>query len=98
MAYQIGMQENDSPEPVLAPETAESVRHEAARAGLWNAVSWFRDLVFSILIAVVLIVFIYQPVKVEGTSMTPTLTDQERIFINSSPTGSDWEASSAATR
>jgi signal peptidase I len=38
--------------------------------------------VFSVLIAVVLIVFIYQPVKVEGTSMMPTLTDQERIFIN----------------
>jgi signal peptidase I len=31
---------------------------------------------------VVLIVFIYQPVKVEGTSMEPALTDQERIFIN----------------
>lgn len=52
------------------------------RAGLWNALSWARDLVFSVLIAVVLIVFIYQPVKVEGTSMMPTLTDQERIFIN----------------
>ncbi len=43
---------------------------------------WVRDLAFSVLIAVVLIVFIYQPVKVEGTSMMPTLTDQERIFIN----------------
>jgi signal peptidase I len=41
-----------------------------------------RDLAFSVLIAVVLIVFIYQPVKVEGTSMMPTLSDQERIFIN----------------
>ena len=41
-----------------------------------------RDLAFSVLIAVVLIVFIYQPVKVEGTSMMPGLTDQERIFIN----------------
>jgi len=37
---------------------------------------------FSVLIAVVLIVFIYQPVKVEGTSMTPTLQNDERIFIN----------------
>jgi len=27
-------------------------------------------------------VFIYQPVKVEGTSMMPALADQERIFIN----------------
>lgn len=41
-----------------------------------------RDLAFSVLIAIVLIVFIYQPVKVEGTSMMPALTDQERIFIN----------------
>jgi signal peptidase I len=41
-----------------------------------------RDLTLSVLIAVVLIVFIYQPVKVEGTSMMPALTDQERIFIN----------------
>jgi signal peptidase I len=27
-------------------------------------------------------VFLYQPVKVEGTSMMPTLEDQERVFIN----------------
>ena len=30
----------------------------------------------------VIIVFFYQPVKVEGTSMAPLLSDQERIFIN----------------
>jgi signal peptidase I len=50
--------------------------------GLGTALAWMRDLTFSVLIAVVLIVFIYQPVKVEGTSMMPALTDQERIFIN----------------
>jgi signal peptidase I len=33
-------------------------------------------------LALVIIVFLYQPVKVEGTSMAPLLTDQERIFIN----------------
>src|SRR5438552_18993624 len=49
---------------------------------IFAALSWFRDLAFSVLLAVILIVFIYQPVKVEGTSMMPTLTDQERIFIN----------------
>jgi len=47
-----------------------------------SALYWVRDLAFSVLIAVVLIVFIYQPVKVEGTSMEPGLNDQERIFIN----------------
>ncbi|MDQ6666323.1 MAG: signal peptidase I [Acidobacteriota bacterium] len=44
--------------------------------------AWLRDVAFSVVLAVVLIVFIYQPVKVEGTSMMPALTDQERIFIN----------------
>jgi signal peptidase I len=75
------MQENENPTVVPAP--AEFDRPvPPLRSSLWSAVSWFRDLVFSVLIAVVLIVFIYQPVKVEGTSMMPTLTDQERIFIN----------------
>src|SRR5579872_1347635 len=55
---------------------------QRVRSTIWGALSWVRDLAFSVLIAVVLIVFIYQPVKVEGTSMLPTLTDQERIFIN----------------
>ncbi|MGH9708844.1 MAG: signal peptidase I, partial [Candidatus Acidiferrales bacterium] len=32
--------------------------------------------------ALVIIIFLYQPVKVEGTSMSPLLSDQERIFIN----------------
>jgi signal peptidase I len=54
----------------------------AVRSGLGNALSWIRDLAFSVLIAVVLIVFIYQPVKVEGTSMMPAFKNQERIFIN----------------
>jgi signal peptidase I len=43
---------------------------------------FMRDLVLSVLIAVAIILFLYQPVKVEGTSMMPALRDQERIFIN----------------
>ncbi len=43
---------------------------------------WARDLVFSVVLAILVILFLYQPVKVEGTSMMPTLDDQERIFIN----------------
>jgi signal peptidase I len=61
------------------PETQPTpVRRTAG----FNPLSWIRDLALSVLIAVVLIVFIYQPVKVEGTSMMPGLRDQERIFIN----------------
>src|ERR1043165_9023899 len=76
------MQENDSPTPIPAPAPEADSSAAPVRSGVWSAFSWFRDLIFSVLIAVVLIVFIYQPVKVEGTSMMPTLTDQERIFIN----------------
>ncbi len=43
---------------------------------------WLRDLVLSVVLAVIVILFLYQPVKVEGTSMMPALVDQERIFIN----------------
>ncbi|MGA3023557.1 MAG: signal peptidase I [Bryobacteraceae bacterium] len=43
---------------------------------------WMRDLALSVVIAVMVILFLYQPVKVEGTSMMPALVDQERIFIN----------------
>lgn len=43
---------------------------------------WLRDLVISILIAAFIIVFLYQPVRVEGTSMLPMLEDQDRLFIN----------------
>ncbi|MDP9172158.1 MAG: signal peptidase I [Acidobacteriota bacterium] len=47
-----------------------------------GALSLLRDIAISVVLAIVLIVFIYQPVKVEGTSMMPGLNDQERIFIN----------------
>ncbi len=43
---------------------------------------WMRDLVISLAISGFIIIFLYQPVKVEGTSMMPGLDDQERIFIN----------------
>jgi len=75
------MQESDNLDaaPLAArPEPADKPRQPALRAVL----TWTRDLAVSVLIATGLIVFLYQPVKVEGTSMTPTLQDQERIFIN----------------
>jgi signal peptidase I len=59
-------------------EAEQPERRSAAGATL----SWFRDLLLSVVIAVVVILFLYQPVKVEGTSMMPSLLDQERIFIN----------------
>ncbi len=76
------MQENQIPGDVGTPGPEQPGAPGPVKSSVWGALSWLRDLGFSVMIAVVLIVFIYQPVKVEGTSMTPTLTDQERIFIN----------------
>ena len=45
-------------------------------------VGWVRDLLIGVALALLIIAFVYQPVKVEGTSMAPHLSDQERIFIN----------------
>ena len=79
--WKSGMQPDDN-HSIAPPEAAPPVAPRPQPSSLWSALSWVRDLAFSVLIAVILIVFIYQPVKVEGTSMMPTLTDQERIFIN----------------
>ena len=43
---------------------------------------WVRDVLISLGVSIFFIGFLYQPVKVEGTSMMPTLEDQERVFIN----------------
>lgn len=59
----------------LAPEPSKST---SVRATL----HWLRDLGISVVMALVVILFLYQPVRVEGTSMMPSLVDQERIFIN----------------
>lgn len=70
----------------LAPEALAvapvSERADRPRSAFINTITWFRDLMLSVLIAVLVILFLYRPVKVEGTSMMPSLYDQERLFIN----------------
>jgi len=60
----------DSPDAGSAPQLRRELR------------SWTRDLAVALGLAIVVMIFLYQPVKVEGTSMNPLLSDQERIFIN----------------
>ena len=55
----------------------ESRQHFWAEARLL-----LRDLVFALLVIALVLVFVVQPVKVEGTSMLPRLHDGERIFVN----------------
>src|ERR1700675_4872148 len=71
------MPDVESPQaPVPAPPTQPGSRHLPVVA------VWVRDLLVSLAISAFIIVFLYQPVKVEGTSMMPGLEDQERIFVN----------------
>ena len=72
-ASPLASEPSTSPAPEPAP-THQLLRHEIR--------VWTRDLLIAIGLALVIIVFLYQPVKVEGTSMAPLLSDQERIFIN----------------
>src|SRR6516162_2620202 len=66
-----------SASPIEADESGSSQRH--ARRVLAR---WVRDILISLAVSAFFIIFLYQPVKVEGTSMMPTLEDQERVFIN----------------
>jgi signal peptidase I len=66
--------------PVTPPAANSPAPERRSAAGATMA--WLRDLFLSVLIAIGVILFLYQPVKVEGTSMMPSLIDQERIFIN----------------
>jgi signal peptidase I len=71
------MPEAEVPElpPSLAPR-------ESGPRSLPVVAVWMRDLLVSLAISAFIIIFLYQPVKVEGTSMMPGLEDQERIFVN----------------
>lgn len=68
-------------EPQAAAEVV-SAPASKNRSLLGTMLHWARDLLLSVVLAIVVILFLYQPVKVEGTSMMPTLIDNERIFIN----------------
>src|SRR6266404_4588627 len=55
-------------------------KRSAAKSSVVRA--WMRNLVLPLGISIFVIIFLHQPVKVEGTSMLPGLEDQEHIFIN----------------
>jgi signal peptidase I len=62
--------------------TGTDVAHLASPRFRTGLGVWVRDLIISLAISAFIIIFLYQPVKVEGTSMMPSLEDQERIFVN----------------
>jgi len=50
--------------------------------GTGSVVGWARDLLVAFIASMVIIFCLYQPVRVEGTSMLPVLEDQDRLVIN----------------
>ena len=62
---------------------AEDSEDQRSPAGVFDEMrGWARDILVAAVAAVLIVVFVVQPVKVEGTSMAPRLADQERIFVN----------------
>ncbi|MBK9314814.1 MAG: signal peptidase I [Acidobacteria bacterium] len=58
-------------------------RSDEGPGGLWSEMrSLLRDIIFAGVIAILIVVFVVQPVRVEGQSMMPRLHDQDRIFVN----------------
>ncbi len=71
-------EETSAPAPLETPSASSG-----GRVHLFGEVkAWARDIFFAARTAILIVVFVVQPVKVEGTSMQPHLSDQERIFVN----------------
>ncbi|UFJ43385.1 signal peptidase I [Brevibacillus humidisoli] len=47
--------------------------------------SWIRSLAIALVFALLITIFVFQPYKVEGHSMEPTLQDQQRIYVSKLP-------------
>jgi signal peptidase I len=71
----------DLSSPLATPGAAAQPVAAQQGAGLGLGL-WLRDLLISAGISVLIILFLYQPVRVEGTSMLPRLEDHDRLFIN----------------
>ena len=63
----------------LVPVVVESGPAVVRKSAL---TSWVRDMAISVAVSAFIIMFLYQPVRVEGTSMLPMLQDQDRLFVN----------------
>jgi signal peptidase I len=79
---------NQKPYPGIKPDDDLDIEvvypdEVASTTGIWFEIkSITRDILFAAVMAVLIIVFVVQPVKVEGTSMQPRLENDERIFVN----------------
>lgn len=71
-----------STEPAAQGSRAPNAPMPAASRNAGGIGLWVRDLFVSAAVSALIITFLYQPVRVEGTSMLPRLEDHDRLFIN----------------
>jgi signal peptidase I len=87
-----GLPEEQSPlDRAFAPEQAAAIRgaiddssHRADRFALWRdeLVAWVKTFASAAVYATLIITFVFQVARVDGTSMAPTLADQDRLIVN----------------
>jgi signal peptidase I len=78
------------PEDLAPPETSSPALKEsgieakvpAAQPNGLGLGLWLRDVLVVTAALLFFMLFLYQPVRVEGTSMLPRLEDRDRLFIN----------------
>ncbi len=76
-------QEQMEASPANLPSPDRNASSTADRSHFFGGFGlWMRDLLVSAAASIFIITFLYQPVRVEGTSMLPRLEDQDRLFIN----------------
>jgi signal peptidase I len=77
----LNQQPPEAQAPVETPDARESGARQPGMSSM-NLRLWVRDVLISVAASFMIITFLYQPVRVEGTSMQPELRDQDRLFIN----------------
>jgi signal peptidase I len=71
------MSEND-----IQPDLTAAVVENPRKPWFISLGALVLDVALAVVVAAFIIVFLYQPVRVEGTSMLPNLEDQDRLFVN----------------
>ena len=71
----------------VSPSTRDAVVTTAAAAVTFDVlrrelVAWFKTLFSAAIYATLIVTFGFQVARVEGSSMAPTLTDQDRLIVN----------------
>ena len=75
---------NQREEPHQVPPTPEtSAKQRPSNSRLWKHIKlWVRELIIAGMVCLLVVTFIAQPFKVDGSSMLPNLKSNERIMAN----------------